>query len=387
MARELKVKRYDIALIQEPYLYKGEVKGLGGTGGMFSYRDLTAVKIQREGDLRGVIVASAYLPYEKADPVSRQMQDLIQHGNQEDLETIIGCDANAHHVVWGSSNNNARGERLLDFLVSSETHVINKGNKPTFFNARRAEVIDLTLACKKAVRKITNWYNAPIRKDAIKRRNPRNTNWEDFKRDLRTELSEPKCKLNSVLEIEFDADRITNALKTAWRDNCPEREAGSKKLPWWTKEIALLRRETRKAFNIARARNDFTEYRRALTEYSKAVRKAKRKAWRDHCEMINSVPEGMRLTKAMSTTKANPLTTVWSERGGYTEAGKDTLKTMIATHFPESQVLNDDQDPISVEEQNRTTNKLDWVTAKRVVDETKELLLLTTGYHYLYAGG
>ncbi|KAL0868096.1 hypothetical protein ABMA27_008734 [Loxostege sticticalis] len=142
LARELTANKYDIALIQEPYLYKGEVKGLGGT----------------EGGGQGIIIASAYLPYEETDPVSGQLQDLISYSSQVNMELIIGCDANAHNTAWGSTGNNVRGDKLLDYLVSSTMHIVNRGNKPTFVTARRKEVIDITLANSRALRKITNWY-------------------------------------------------------------------------------------------------------------------------------------------------------------------------------------------------------------------------------------
>jgi hypothetical protein len=58
---------------------------------------------------------------------------------------LIRCDANAHHVLWGSSNVNPRGEVLSDFIAGQDLHIINRGHKPTFVVANRREVLDVTL--------------------------------------------------------------------------------------------------------------------------------------------------------------------------------------------------------------------------------------------------
>ncbi|XP_047999786.1 uncharacterized protein LOC125236912 [Leguminivora glycinivorella] len=186
LARQLKSDKFDIALIQEPYIYKGEIRGLNGTGGTILYicsesnmrtciyvktgidamllnafcsRDLTTVKIQNKGGGKALVISSAYLPYEAADPITTQLRDLVDYGSRANTDLIIGCDANAHHVIWGSSDVNKRGEKVLEFLVSSSLQLLNKGNEPTFVNARRGEVIDITLASNNAM---TEWPSGSV---------------------------------------------------------------------------------------------------------------------------------------------------------------------------------------------------------------------------------
>jgi hypothetical protein len=45
-------------------------------------------------------------------------------------------DANAHHIIWGSSDTNPRGENLIDYLAGNNLVIINKGKEPTFYNGR-----------------------------------------------------------------------------------------------------------------------------------------------------------------------------------------------------------------------------------------------------------
>lgn len=69
----------------------------------------------------------------------------------------MGCDANSHHIVWGSSDTNVRGKSLLDFIVSNDLYVLNKGNSPTFVTANRQEVIDITMGTLEASKFILDW--------------------------------------------------------------------------------------------------------------------------------------------------------------------------------------------------------------------------------------
>jgi hypothetical protein len=39
-------------------------------------------------------------------------------------QVIIWCDSNAHHLLWGSSDINARGEYLIEYLVSSKLNIL-----------------------------------------------------------------------------------------------------------------------------------------------------------------------------------------------------------------------------------------------------------------------
>ena len=76
----------------------------------------------------------------------------------EQIPTIVGTDANAHHTLWGSSNINPRGEDLLAYCVSAGLNFCNVGNKPTFRTKTREEVLDLTLVNRCAWDRIVGWH-------------------------------------------------------------------------------------------------------------------------------------------------------------------------------------------------------------------------------------
>jgi len=107
----------------------------------FSCSDLVAILVKyiEDGAERQLVVCSAY------PAPSRKMEEFVQYCENENLYLIVGCDSNAHHTAWGSTNCNGRGESLLEFLKSSNLNILNWGNESNFCNASRQEVIDITL--------------------------------------------------------------------------------------------------------------------------------------------------------------------------------------------------------------------------------------------------
>jgi splicing factor 45 len=77
----------------------------------FCSRDATTVRIiytYEEGN-RELVVSSAYLPYDSDElPTSKEAKDIIHYCYSRKKQLIIGCDANAHHTLWGSTGVNPR---------------------------------------------------------------------------------------------------------------------------------------------------------------------------------------------------------------------------------------------------------------------------------------
>jgi len=83
-----------------------------------------------------LVVCSAYLPCDSEDPPpTREFEELICYCEEENLCLVIGCNSNANHMVWDSTNYNDRGAALLEFLNSSYVEILNQGNHSTYFRA------------------------------------------------------------------------------------------------------------------------------------------------------------------------------------------------------------------------------------------------------------
>jgi hypothetical protein len=113
---------------------------------------------------------------------------------------LIGCDANAHHISWESSDINKRGESLFNYIMANGLDIMNRGNRSTFVTSKRQEVINITIATLYAGNFVKNWHvnEEVICSDhgyirftitGIDRMvevfcNPRRTDWESFRTDL-----------------------------------------------------------------------------------------------------------------------------------------------------------------------------------------------------------
>ena len=143
LSRTVSAKGIDMALIQEPWFREGHIRGLNIPGYTlysssgtdrprvwrkatacmlpgFSCRDLVAVliKYNEEEAERGLVVRSAYLPYDSVDsPPSKEFEENLRYCENENLYLVVRCDSNAHYTVWGSTNCNTIGEALVDFLI------------------------------------------------------------------------------------------------------------------------------------------------------------------------------------------------------------------------------------------------------------------------------
>jgi hypothetical protein len=73
-------------------------------------------------------------------PSQRNWRNLCNIITVKHLYLLIGCDSNAHHIVWGNTNCIDRGKALVEFLNSSNLEILNQGNEPTFCSGGRLSI-------------------------------------------------------------------------------------------------------------------------------------------------------------------------------------------------------------------------------------------------------
>lgn len=145
-----------------------------------------------------LVVASAYFPGDSPEgPPPPEVRALINFCLDKNISYIVGCDANAHHTSWGSTDTNRRGTSLYNFLIDVGACVLNEGNSPTFYSNGREEVLDITFCSPELINDIKNWHvsDNPSLSDHThilfecnctsvtqpSRPNPRKTDWRIFK--------------------------------------------------------------------------------------------------------------------------------------------------------------------------------------------------------------
>jgi hypothetical protein len=143
------MRKCNVALIEEPWTYRGEIKRLKEVGGELIYsrstqnprtciygkkgfrilplieycsRDLAAVKIKSSNGerQREIILGWAYLTYDDVEsPSTRELDRLVAWGRDIGAHPILGCDANSHHTYWVSTNIKSRDESLLYYVTAN----------------------------------------------------------------------------------------------------------------------------------------------------------------------------------------------------------------------------------------------------------------------------
>jgi hypothetical protein len=277
----------------------------------------------------------------------------------------VGCDSNAHHTAWGSTNCNGRGEALIEFLDSSNLEILNRGNEATFSNALRQEVIDITLGSFQLLERITGWEvsSEPSLSDhrhilftlqgslpVTLVRDPRSTNWGSFRGALGEKLGRgPEVDMKDRAGMGLAVHWIQEALTSAYEENCPLRPARrGKKTLRWTTELETLRREVRRLFNRCRKYNNahsWELYRETQRRYRKEVRKASKETWRTFCNSVNELPKAARLHRALSKDPAVRLESLVAPSGSQTRSEGETLDHLLTTHFPNAGVMERGVEP------------------------------------------
>jgi hypothetical protein len=315
-------------------------------------------------------------------PPTKEVRGIIEHIQSWKKQLIVGCDANAHHILWGSTGTNPRGDSLMEFVVISNLNILNRSNEPTFVVHNRKEVIDLTLGTNKIGSLVINWHVSDekslsdhrysyicfqicnITTNYVTFGNPKRTKWESYKDDLKGKLEIISGKIRTIKDIDRSVDQLQPAIILTYYQNCPAKTTCSPRMiPWWNKKLSGLRAKTRKLFNIVKRTGQWDTYKETLTCCNKEIREVTRSSWRRYCQEINDVPGGARLMKIMAKQATNKVSTIKLPNGPHTQTGKETLKELFRVHFLDSKLINDSDDAQDQQNQGiceRITNRGDW---------------------------
>ncbi|XP_011157128.1 uncharacterized protein LOC105194097 [Solenopsis invicta] len=231
---------------------------------------MVELDVDASGGKRKAVVCSAYFPHDEGSlPPPESVTKLVEHCKNKRLPLIVRCNANSHHTVWGSTDTNDRGRKLLEFLASTDLEILNRGNKPTFCTAVRREVLELTVCSRCILRDVVGWRVSRelslsdhrqitfkltwAREEVTMFRDSRSTDWDSYRMDLKCYLESFPRKHGIEKELELYVDHLQRALVASYKKNCPERAIkNSKDKFWWSLKLQELRSVARMAWNRAR---------------------------------------------------------------------------------------------------------------------------------------
>ena len=388
-----------IALVQEPYLVRGKVKGFetknvnvftGSKTGkiracivvnklldvwpltQFCNEDQTVIGIESGGST--LILASTYMPYDSVDaPPDNNLRNLVDFCFQKNYQLIVGADANSHNTAWGSTDTNTRGDKLLDYILSTDLQICNVGEKPTFSIANRNEVIDITLASRGIENKISDWrvsekenfsdHNTILftiltecKGQMDSYRNVRRTDWTLYRSELTENIDNTTFLETDSLEVH--TDKLTNSITRAYLDSCRVTRTKKKtKPPWWTGELTNLKREATRL--KSRYRRNPTEEnavakKDALRKYSLEIQHAKRKKWQTFCTEMMDMSNQSRISKILKVGEKHTIGTIKNNQTGeLSSTPEEALQLLLKAHFPDQETGDPVQPGEEEEEQNQ----------------------------------
>ncbi|XP_045453518.1 uncharacterized protein LOC123662762 [Melitaea cinxia] len=336
-------------------------------------------------------MASAYLPGD-ADIPTPELAALAEYCERQGLELIISADSNAHHALWGSKDNNQRGEDFVSFLLATKLNVINRGSEPTFVTSRSQTIIDLTLATEHVSEYISDWhvsddvscsdhrwikYNLEVTLTSpTPRRNPRKMDRGRYELLTAEKLKGVELPDNheGTEDIDNHINQITDCLITSFEQTCPLSSSRARQFCkgyWWGPELEKLRRRVRKLFNRAkntRLEHHWDAYKQAQYHYKRRIRIRKKECWRRFCTNIETNNQANRVKNILCSEPVHNLGNLKKPDGTYTKTDLETSELLITTHFPGCQI---ERIAAWEEEPKKTPVMVDWITAKKIVTHDK----------------
>jgi hypothetical protein len=369
-------------------------------------RDLTAVKIKSScgRGLKEIILGSAYLPYDFEPPSTREMEKLVAGCRADGSHLVISCDVNAHHTTWESSNINNRGQSLFNFMAN-DMDIMNKRNRPTFITSNRQGVIDITIATFYAGDFIKDWHVTEEVSCSDHRyikfnitgidhsvqfyRKPRRADWESFRTDLEGYLCGMKDRITNFRDLQTAARQFQDAIISAYNDNCASIvRQYSRNIFCWNRDLAERRRKVRRLFNAVKS-GYWTDYKRSLTEYNKALREAKREFWKRHCEEIEKAPECARLQKILSKDGQSAISSLQLETKNILKQRMRLCRNYSRVHFPGSKILlepSGGQEGLELESPEWSVSSGNWTVSRKVISFDKLKLAVFSFQPYKSSG-
>ena len=240
-----------LCLLQEPYIYEGNVCGLEknrlyykkdvstrvaiyASPGIkltfhenLSSRDCATCSILLNGNY--YYFSSVYLDILEVVEEPAWMKT-IDKCKQLSRHFLAGIDSNAHSVLWGSKKTKPRGLQLEDLIFQQGLVLLNEGDKPTFESGVGTSWIDITVASPQLATKIRNWkveeemhlsdhhmitFEVKIQADKPelnKSRNFKKADWFRFQQIVETNLSPELPLFWTRKRIDDVAEELHNTI-------------------------------------------------------------------------------------------------------------------------------------------------------------------------------
>lgn len=334
-----------LAIVSEPYrIPAGNPNWVGspdGSAAIVWRRSRAPVPLGRVGGGDGYVIAkwgrvyivSVYLsPRLSIAEVEGALDGIsgLLAGLGDGAPTIVAGDFNAHAVLWGSRQTNARGRLLIEWATAAGLSCVNSGSISTCVRTQGESIVDTTWASPACVNMISGWgvlagseslsdhcyieflITVATNNSAAERDTPRR--WAVRKLDadkLEAALLIDSWAQQMREEPELDGppvarvERLCDALRRACDVAMPRVKPMTRRAAyWWSEEISDLRgaavsarrhwtRSRRNGADREAVEANRGAYREAKKALGMAIGKAKARSWGELLSSLDDDPWGL----------------------------------------------------------------------------------------------
>ncbi|GBO29950.1 hypothetical protein AVEN_209775-1 [Araneus ventricosus] len=298
----------DLLLLQEPYIYDSQIKGIPHSWNIFSSisnkaaviipsrqlhaalisckQNTVAVKIQT-GQQPTTFISAYSSPYSNIQETLLEIQEIISSLPRENI--FIGADLNDHNTLWGYSDVDSRGTAIEEFILANNLFINNSSDAPPTFTRNSSKGWpDLSLCTQQMIGEIANWkvLEEPSLSD-------------HHYIAITIDSSVKNCTFTRNSQNEKDINEATNLLQNCVIEACNKsyRTKNQNLSPtpnWYTQDLeieknrlkALRRRAQRAPQDQRNARFQF--HKEELKKFMRKVKTAKNSGWKSFCTIATN---------------------------------------------------------------------------------------------------
>ncbi|GBL92256.1 Putative protein in type-1 retrotransposable element R1DM [Araneus ventricosus] len=371
---------------EKPYVHKDEIQGIPQGWNAFSSQSkkaailspsninnpiimekkTNAIAIKVHTDNFPITIISAYSsPQENIERALEKLKSILVAIKKENV--IICADLNGHHSFWGYSNEDPRGQKILDFVLANNLFISNTSDAPpTHLNYNGSKGWpDLSICSHQLINKISTWevleditnsdhqyiqikLNTNITSFKLKRYKTLHGNFQKFTESFRTRVPklEEKISLCSTPEVlNSIAQILQQEIISACNYSFKIRQHNLISNPtWWTANlesekkrlIALRSRAQRSGADERQAR--FRFFKAERTKYMGKIRSSKTNGWKNVCSSAKN-PYGKHYKSAFRKVVLPTQLTVLqgnSPQDGMRKIAEETLEKIFS--YPTSTI-------------------------------------------------
>lgn len=393
---EILIKEFDIDIlcVQEPYVYKNEVRGYSS----YKYTvvqpgvdsPLVAAVVANENfeifhlaqydsphvlcfqvvsDIEEIYLINVYCQFSlRLDTILMELDRIITELSTRRL--LITVDSNAKSELWYAEETDERGRIMQDFLAEHGLYVLNEvNNLPTFETINGQSNIDLTIINGSLIGCCTGWMVSPecttsdhnlIVFDIVARAethrkfikhdcfNIKKANWISFNELIMSEFTDEVASKLYNKNPEEAVEMFSDILGKICRRSIPEKKRCNKAIPWWNEVLAKMRIELNRARKslsrikrlklIDQMEHAKMRYKNIRNGYVAEIRKSKQESWQDFVTTeankdVWSLPYKIVRDKIR---KNEIITALTLEDGTSTVSSEDTIKALLNKCVPKN---------------------------------------------------